>query len=129
LIIYSGFAKNDAEPEYLFYGESIKEEQSWTRRDKTYAVRKNDDDTYRVVRIITKDEIPALIEDNESRAKDYAKTAIKYAENERPSDFDAKYAKSCLEKAQYYKSCADDLKENKQLRYIIKWKREVVLKC
>lgn len=103
---------------YLHYN---KEEDTYDKCTyKTYAVRKNDDDTYRVVRIITKDEIPALLEDNESRAKDYAKTAIEYAEKERPSAFDVKYAKSCLEKAQYFKSCADDLKDNKQLHYIIK---------
>lgn len=87
---------------------------------KTYAVRKNDDGTYRVVRIITKDEIPALIEDNKSRAKDYAETAIKYAEKEHPSDFDVNYAKSCLKNAEYFKSCVDDLNDNKQLRFIIK---------
>jgi len=87
---------------------------------KTYAVRKNEDDTYRVVRIITKDEIPALIEDNESRAKDYAETAIRYAEKERPSDFDVEYANNCLKRAEYHKGCVDDLKDNKQIHFIIK---------
>lgn len=87
---------------------------------KTYGVRKNDDDTYRVVRIITKDEIPSLIELNESMAKDYAETAIRYAKKERPSKFDVSYAKSCLTNAEYFKSCAEDLKNNKEKHFVIK---------
>lgn len=87
---------------------------------KTFGVRKNDDGTYRSVRIITKDEVPALIEENKERAADYAETAITYAKKEHPSDFDVTYAKNCLKNAEYFKSCVDDLEDNKQKHFVIK---------
>ena len=87
---------------------------------KTYTVRKNDDGTYRVVRIITKDEVQELIDFNTKAAEGYCKTVIKYGEKEYISSFDKEQAEKCLKRAEYHKSLVDDLKDNKQLHFIIK---------
>lgn len=87
---------------------------------KTYAVRKNDDDTYRIVRIITKDEIQGLLDYNKRAAEDYCNTVKTYGEKEHVSRFDMEYAERCLKRAEYHKSCVDDLMDNKQIHFIIK---------
>lgn len=87
---------------------------------KTYAVRKNDDDTYRVVRVITKDEIPEVMNFHTKAVEGYCDVVKKYGEKQHPTSFDVEYANKCLKRAEYHKGCVDDLKDNKQLYFIIK---------
>lgn len=98
---------------YLHYNEAEDIYDKCTY--KTYCVRQNEDGTYRVIRIITKDEVQELIEWNTEAAVEYAKMVKYFAEQGAKE-----YAESNLKKAQYYESCVKDLKDNKELHYKIK---------
>ena len=82
---------------------------------RTYGARSNGDGTYRLVRIITKDEIPAVLKRCEDQRDGRIETAKYFREHG-----NASYADSLDKERDYYQSCVDDLKDNKEKHFIIK---------
>lgn len=81
----------------------------------TYGVRSNGDGTYRSVRIISKDEVDELVKWYTEATEQYARLVNYFAEHGQKL-----YAESNLKKAEYHKSCVDDLKDNKEKHFVIK---------
>lgn len=82
---------------------------------RTYGARSNGDGTYRLVRIITKDEIPAVLKRCEEMRDGRKSTADYFRKNGNVS-----YAETLDKERDYYQSCVDDLKDNKGKHFIIK---------
>ena len=93
-----------------------KEEDTYSKCDyRTYGARSNGDGTYRLVRIIKKEEIPAVLKRCEEMRDGRKNTADYFRKNGNPS-----YAATLDKEFEYYQSCVDDLKDNKEKHFIIK---------
>ena len=97
----------------LHYNEEEDSYDSCTYR--TYTALENGDGKYRLVQIITKDEVEKLAKWNKDAATEHAKMAKYFAEHNQKA-----YAESSLKKAEYYKEKYEDLIDNKEKHYIIK---------
>lgn len=97
----------------LHYNEEKDSYDSCTYR--TYTALENGDGKYRLVQIITKDEVEKLAKWNKDAATEHAKMAKYFAEHNQKA-----YAESSLKKAEYYKEKYEDLIDNKEKHYIIK---------
>ena len=97
----------------LHYNEEEDSYDSCTYR--TYTALENGDGKYRLVQIITKDEVEKLAKWNKDAATEHAKMAKYFAEHNQKA-----YAESSLKKAEYYKEKYEDLINNKEKHYIIK---------
>jgi len=82
---------------------------------QTFGARENGDGTYRLVRVIKKEEVNGLIEYNTNAAVEYAKMVKYFVEHNQE-----KYAECNLKKAKYHEECVEDLKNNKAKHFIIK---------
>lgn len=82
---------------------------------RTYTALENGDGKYRLVQIITKDEVEKLAKWNKDAATEYAKMAKYFAEHNQKA-----YSEDNLKKAEYYKEKYEDLIDNKEKHYIIK---------
>ena len=93
-----------------------KEKETYDRCEyKTFSARSNGDGTYRLVRIITKDEIPAVLKRQEDMRDGRIETAKYFREHG-----NAAYAATLDKERDYYQSCVDDLIDNKEKHFIIK---------
>ena len=93
-----------------------KDEDTYNRCEyKTYGARDNGDGTYRSVRIITKDEVPAVLKRQEDMRDGRIETAKYFREHG-----NAAYAATLDKERDYYQSCVDDLIDNKEKHFIIK---------
>lgn len=97
----------------LHYNEEEDSYDSCTYR--TYTALENGDGKYRLVQIITKDEVEKLAKWNKDAATEHAKMAKYFVEHNQKA-----YAESSLKKAEYYKEKYEDLIDNKEKHYIIK---------
>jgi hypothetical protein len=82
---------------------------------RTYTALENGDGKYRLVQIITKDEVEKLAKWNKDAATEYAKMAKYFAEHNQKA-----YSEDNLKKSEYYKEKYEDLIDNKEKHYIIK---------
>lgn len=97
----------------LHYNEEEDSYDSCTYR--TYTALENGDGKYRLVQIITKDEVEKLAKWNKDAATEHAKMAKYFVEHNQKA-----YAESSLKKAEYYKEKYEDLIDNKEKHYLIK---------
>ena len=98
---------------YLEYNEKTDTYDSCTY--KTFTALENGDGTYRLVQIITRDEVGNLVTRNKDAVEFHAKMAKEFA---RSGSKD--YAEYQLKETEYYKGKYEDLIDNKEKYYIIK---------
>ena len=98
---------------YLEYNEKTDTYDSCTY--KTFTALENGDGTYRLVRIITRDEVDNLVTRNKDAVEFHAKMAKEFAESGNKY-----YAEYQVKEADYYQEKYNDLIDNKEKHYIIK---------
>ena len=82
---------------------------------RTYGARNNGDGTYRLVRIITKEEVPEVLKQQEMIRDGRANTANYFRTHGNEA-----YAKVLDAECEYYQECINDLKDNKEKHFVIK---------